>query len=157
MPGWNNVQLNDGVHALSAGEGVGIVLIPCWPQTAEAYKDLFPILSERYKVVAVDPPGLGDSKPSRYGYDTAAISQTLEQATRPFLNGRYHLVGHDIGAWIAYAWAAQFPDNLLSLTLLDAALPGLAPQKTFPLSHEVNLKLWQFSFNTLPDLPELLT
>jgi pimeloyl-ACP methyl ester carboxylesterase len=69
----------------------------------------------------------------------------------------FHLVGHDVGDWIAYAWAAQFPERLKSLTVLDAAVPGLAKPQTFPLPYEINVKLWQFSFNTLPDLPEILT
>jgi pimeloyl-ACP methyl ester carboxylesterase len=33
----------------------------------------------------------------------------------------------------------------------------LAKPQTFPLPYEINVKLWQFSFNTLPDLPEILT
>jgi hypothetical protein len=44
-----------------------------------------------------------------------------------------------------------------SLTLPDAAIPGLAAQQTYPLPYEVNLKMWQFSFNVLPELPEVLT
>ncbi len=41
--------------------------------------------------------------------------------------------------------------------MLDSAVPGCSPPQTFPLPYEVNVKLWQFSFNTLPDLPEALT
>ena len=44
-----------------------------------------------------------------------------------------------------------------SLTLLDSALPGLFQPQNFPLPYEVNLKLWQLSFNLIPELPELLT
>lgn len=44
-----------------------------------------------------------------------------------------------------------------SLTLLDAAIPGLAAKHTYPLPYQLNLKMWQFSFNALPDLPETLT
>lgn len=44
-----------------------------------------------------------------------------------------------------------------SLTLLDAAIPRLAAKQTFPLLYQWNLKIWQFSFNALPDLPEALT
>ena len=62
-----------------------------------------------------------------------------------------------MGAWIAYAWAAQFPGRVRSLTLIEATVPGLAPPLSFPLALETNIKLWQFSFNSLPDLPELLT
>jgi pimeloyl-ACP methyl ester carboxylesterase len=157
MSMWTNIQLGSGVNGFSAGQGTVIVLLPGWPQTAEAYKNIVPLLAKQYKVIALDPPGLGDSEPSNVGYDTATISKSLEHAVRPQLKGKYHLVGHDIGAWIAYAWAAQFGDTLLSLTLLDAALPGLATSKTFPLPYDANIKLWQFSFNTLPDLPEQLT
>lgn len=47
-----------------------------------------------------------------------------------------HLVGHDVGGWIAYPWAAQFRSRVKSLSIL---------------------RLWQFSFNALPELPEILT
>lgn len=41
--------------------------------------------------------------------------------------------------------------------MLDSAVPGCSTPHTFPLPSEINVKLWQFSFNTLPDLPEILT
>lgn len=69
----------------------------------------------------------------------------------------YHLVGHDVGAWVAYAWAAQFPKTVKSLTLLDSAPPGLTPVQSYPLPYQVNPKMGQFSFNALPELPEVLT
>jgi pimeloyl-ACP methyl ester carboxylesterase len=40
---------------------------------------------------------------------------------------------------------------------MEGGIPGLAPPQNFPLSFEWNVKLWQFSFNTLPELPEILT
>ena len=149
--------LAQGIHALTGGTGDLVVLVPGWPQTADAYSDLFPALSERHRIVCVDAPGLGDSAPSKQGYDTGAISGVLSDAVEAYTGEPFHLVGHDIGAWIAYAWAAQFPDRVRSLTLLDSALPGLTAPRSFPLPPEVNLKLWQFSFNTLPELPEVLT
>jgi pimeloyl-ACP methyl ester carboxylesterase len=69
----------------------------------------------------------------------------------------YHLVGHDVGAWIAYAWATKFPAFLKNLTVLDSAIPASLPAMPFPMPYETNLKLWQFSFNRLPELPEILT
>ena len=143
------------IHALVAGEGTPIVLLPGWPQTAEAFSDLIPLLSPYYKLYILDPPGLGDSAPSSTGYTTAAISQTLHSAIASVISGPYHLVGHDVGAWIAYAWAAQFPSSILSLTVLDSGIPG-SLQASFPLPYEVNIKLWQFAFNRLPDIPEIL-
>jgi pimeloyl-ACP methyl ester carboxylesterase len=89
----------------------------------------------------------------RHCRDQQATGRCSEGETE----GPYHLVGHDIGAWIAYAWAAQFPDRLKSLTLLDASVPGCSAPREFPLPYEANIKLWQFSFNALPELPEILT
>ncbi len=151
------LTLGNGVHALTAGSGTPVVLLPGWPETAEAYNEVLPSLAERHHVLAIDPPGLGESSASTQGYDTGSISKQLEAAVQPLVSESIHLVSHDVGAWIAYAWASQFPERIRSLTLLDSALPGLAAPLNFPLPPEVNVKLWQFSFNTLPDLPEVLT
>jgi pimeloyl-ACP methyl ester carboxylesterase len=157
MSHWVSQNLSQGIHVYSGGEGSTVVLIPGWPETAEAYSELFPLLSQDHNILCVDPPGLGDSAPSEIGYDTGTISRTLEEGLRSHIKESFHLVGHDVGAWIAYAWAAQFPNRVRSLTLIDAAIPGLAPPRAFPLPFELNKKLWQFSFNILPELPELLT
>lgn len=118
---------------------------------------MFPALSERHPTFAIDPPGIGESHASTGGYDTETISRLLEESLRPVVGNSYHLVSHDVGAWIAYAWTSQFPESVKSLTLLDAAIPGLAAKHTYPLPYQLNLKMWQFSFNALPDLPEVLT
>ena len=154
---FRTLTLGRGVHAFTAGSGTPVVLVPGWPETAEAYSEVHSTLAERHQVLALDPPGLGESSAPTAGYDTGAVSKQLEEAIRSFMLQPIHLVGHDLGAWIAYAWAAQFPERIQSLTLLDSALPGLAPPVNFPLPPEMNLKLWQFSFNSLPELPEVLT
>ena len=42
-----------------------------------------------------------------------------------------HVIGHDIGARVAYAFAVQFPERLLSLTLAEAFIEGLAGSAEF--------------------------
>ena len=157
MTTWISENLDGGIHAFTGGAGSTVILLPGWPETAEAYTDVFPSLAGQHSVLCIDPPGLGDSSPSESGYDTGTVGRILDQSLRSRAKEAFHLVGHDVGAWIAYAWAAQYPDRVKSLTLIDAALPGLAPPQSFPLPFEVNVKLWQFSFCTLPELPELLT
>jgi pimeloyl-ACP methyl ester carboxylesterase len=154
---WQSKTLKNGIHVYVGGEGSPVVLLPGWPETAEAHSKVFSALSEDYQVWAVDPPGLGDSAASTVGYDIQAISWLLEESIRTVIPSSYHLVGHDVGGWIAYAWAAQFPNSVKSLTVLDCSFSGIAPPLLFPLPEEANVKLWQFSFNRLPDLPEVLT
>ena len=154
---WKETRLEGGIHGLTAGSGPTVVLLSGWPETAEAYSEIIPQLADKYQVLALDPPGLGGSDPAAGGYDTANIANILMGAVKTLTPERIHLVGHDVGGWIAYAWAAQFPEQLQSLTLLDTAVPGTGTPQTFPLQPELNVKLWQFCFNTLPDLPEILT
>jgi len=40
---------------------------------------------------------------------------------------------------------------------MESTVPGCSAPRAFPLPYEVNKKLWQLSFNTLPELPEILT
>jgi pimeloyl-ACP methyl ester carboxylesterase len=152
--------LGNGVNALVGGRaGTPIVCLPGWPQTAEAFDEIFPLLADSHHVLVLDLPGLGDSSPSTNGYDTKAISSTLAKVVDSELgpSTRYHLVGHDVGAWIAYSWAAQYGSSLLSLTLIDSSIPGLVVLPEYPLPDAPNIKLWQFAFNRLPELPEILT
>ena len=150
------------VHTLGAkilrsgGTGEPIILLPGWPQTAEAFLPLIPSLSSNYRVFAIDPPGLGGSDEPRSGYTAKDISAIVNETVTGLVDSPVHVIGHDVGAIIAYAWAAQYPKSVLTLTLMDATLPGISPSLPFLLPPEANKKLFQFPFNALPDLPEIL-
>lgn len=150
------MSLAFGIRAVVGGQGPPLVLLPGWPQTAEAFTSVFHPLSKRYRFLALDPPGLGDSAPPA-SYDTATVSKAMAEAIHAVVDGPYHLIGHDVGGWIAYPWAAQFPSKVKSLSILDASVPGFLPPFQFPLSRPTNSRLWQFSFFALPELPEILT
>ena len=154
---WKETRLAGGIHGFTAGSGRPVILLPGWPETAEAYRQIFARLAQRHEVWALDPPGLGASDAPAEGYDTANVAKVLATAVKSLTSERIHLVGHDVGGWIAYAWAAQFREQIKSLALLDTAIPGTGAPQNFPLPPELNVKLWQFSFNTLLDLPEILT
>lgn len=157
--GYTSKMLDNGVHALMGGQGETIICIPGWPQTTDAFLDIFPALSSNHHVLILDPPGIGDSAPSLNGYDTRSIVKHLVASVKAEIGGstKYHLVGHDVGAWIAFGWAAQEQPSILSLTLMDATLLGLTPTLPLLLPGQANIKLWQFVFNRLPELPEILT
>src|SRR6185312_4835585 len=70
---------------------------------------------------------------------------------------RVHFVGHDIGCWIGYTYASQYAGTLRGVTLMEASIPGIAAGGSPPVSAEQAKKIWHFSFNCLPELPEELT
>jgi pimeloyl-ACP methyl ester carboxylesterase len=56
--------------------------------------------------------------------------------------GRIRLVGHDIGLMVAYAYAAQYPDDVDRLVLMEAFLPGVGDWNSVFLLRD----LWHFHF-----------
>ena len=146
---------NIKIHYVEGGSGDPVLLVPGWPQSWYAWRHVMPALAERYRVIAIDPPGLGDSgRPA--AYDTAAIATYIDALLDTLELERVDFIGHDIGAWIGYAYAVRHPAKVRRLALIDAAIPGIAPADAFALTPERINKTWHFSFNALPGLPEAL-
>jgi pimeloyl-ACP methyl ester carboxylesterase len=143
------------IHYVEGGRGAPVLLVPGWPQSWYAWRHVMPLLAETYRVIAIDPPGLGDSERPA-AYDTATIATYVDAFVDALGLDRVDFVGHDIGAWIGYAFAARYPEKVRRLALVDAAIPGIAPAEAFALTPERINKTWHFSFNALPKLPELL-
>ncbi len=144
------------IHYAEAGSGDPVVLVPGWPETWYAWRRVMPLLAAAgYRAVALDPPGLGDSGLLADGkYDTGRVADLLQAAIQALGFGRYHLVGHDVGTWISFAWGSRHAADLRSLTLLEAALPGITPDAAFSVGNAP--KVFQFYLNAVPELPELL-
>jgi pimeloyl-ACP methyl ester carboxylesterase len=53
------------------------------------------------------------------------------------------IVGHDIGLMVAYAYAAQFPDDVERLVMMDAFLPGVEGWEAI----YNDPRIWHFRFN----------
>jgi pimeloyl-ACP methyl ester carboxylesterase len=144
------------LHYVIGGRGDPLLLVPGWPQTWYAFRRIMPLLASRFTVVAVDPPGLGDSDKPVDGYDTGSVAARLKQLTAALGWERFHFVGHDIGCWIGYPFAASFPDTVRKLVLIDATVPGIASSEVYAFAPERINRNWHFFFNALPDLPEAL-
>ena len=147
-------------HSVLCGPADGplVVLLHGWPQTSFCWRLVMPRLAGAgYRCIAVDLPSLGDSAPPPDGrHDTDSIARTLNARIAPLVGGRpFHLVTHDVGTWVGYPYAFLFPDEVLSLVLSDAALPGLPLSHIgYPLTRGVTS--WHFFFHALPELPAAL-
>ena len=147
--------LGIGLHYVEGGSGEPVLLVPGWPQSWYAWRRVMPALAGSYRVIAIDPPGLGESgRPA--SYDTAAIARYIDAFLDALGLDHVDLVGHDIGAWLGYAYAARHAHRIKRLVLIDAAIPGIAPAAAYALTPERVSKTWHFYFNALPDLPEAL-
>jgi pimeloyl-ACP methyl ester carboxylesterase len=144
------------LHYVIGGRGEPVLLVPGWPQTWYAFRRVMPSLAERFTVVAVDPPGLGDSDKPVGGYDTDSIASRLRELAANLGWDDFHFVGHDVGCWIGYAFAAAFPEAARKLVLIDSTVPGIVSADAYSFERERINRNWHFFFNALPDLPEAL-
>ncbi|MEV0221019.1 alpha/beta hydrolase [Streptomyces sp. NPDC050704] len=144
------------LHAVTGGDGPALLLIGGWPQTWYAWREVMPALARRHTVVAVDSRGAGLSDKPDDGYDAGTLASDLVALMAALGHDRFDVAGHDIGTWTGYALAADHPERVGRLAILEAVIPGLTPSPPFFGPAAVNLKLWQFGFNRLTDLNEEL-
>lgn len=155
----NGVRL----HYVEGGKGPTVILMPGWPQTWWAFHKIVPRLAENYHVVAVDIRGMGTSDKPAGGYDKKTMAKDIHELVKSMGLTSAHIVGHDIGSQVAYAYAANYPQATTSVTFLDvAALPEsaadlkLIPEKPVSGEFRDNFFLWWFAFNQVHELPDEL-
>ncbi|QHS63441.1 alpha/beta fold hydrolase [Chitinophaga agri] len=106
------------------GQGDVILLLHGWPQTSYVWRKVIPLLAAHNRVIAVDLPGLGGSSPALY-YDTRSIAGIISRFISHLHIDKVHLVSHDVGSWVAVSFALYHEAQLNTLTVIDAAIPGL--------------------------------
>ncbi|MCI3273960.1 alpha/beta fold hydrolase [Streptomyces cylindrosporus] len=142
------------LHAVTGGEGPALLLHAGWPQAWYAWRLLMPALARDFRVVALDPRGVGESGKPVDGYDTGTLASDAVALMAALGHERFSMVGHDVGMWVGYALAADHPGRIDRLAVAEAAIPGLSPSPPLHSSRETNDRLWHFAFNRLSGLNE---
>jgi pimeloyl-ACP methyl ester carboxylesterase len=136
------------------GSGDKVLMISGFPQTRLSWNRVIPLISHKFETISADLPSLGDSGIIQAPATTENAARVLHVFAAG-LGAPLHVVAHDIGAWVAYSWALLFPGDFKSLTLIDAAIPGVTLTNDIQVS-DYDRK-WNFIFQMLPDLPAELT
>lgn len=80
MPEHHHFDLADSrVHYLTAGQGAPLVPLHGWPQTCFAWRKVVPTLARRFRVIAPDLRGLGDSLRPLDGLDKQMVARDIAQ------------------------------------------------------------------------------
>ncbi|MFI6273932.1 alpha/beta fold hydrolase [Streptomyces sp. NPDC050988] len=136
------------------GSGPALVLLHGWPQTSRAWARVMSALAENHTVVVPDLRGTGASDRPEGGYAKTSQADDIRGIlTALGLTGPVAVAGHDIGAMVAFAWAAAHPDDISHLVLVDSLLPGLGLEEAMNVAEG---GMWHFGFFMTPHLPEML-
>ena len=131
------------LHYLAAGEGGDpVVLLHGFAETSHMWRPLIAELSDHHTVIAPDLRGFGQSSAPSDGYTKTTMAQDIHALVKSLKLDRIRLVGHDIGLMVAYAFAAQFPQEVDRLVLMEAFLPGVGDWNSVFLLRD----LWHFHF-----------
>jgi pimeloyl-ACP methyl ester carboxylesterase len=134
-----------------------VVLLHGWPQDHTAWHRVAPLLHDRgLRTIAPDQrgwsPGARPGSPAAYGMRELVgdVHALLDQAGVE----RAHLVGHDWGGSVAWAFAERHPERLRSLTVLST--PHHRAMAWAFRHGDQALRSWYMAAFQVPVLPELV-
>src|SRR5215831_3842112 len=89
-----------------------ILLLHGFPTASHMFRDLIPLLADRWRVIAPDLPGFGQTiAPGReeFAYTFDSLANVMDGFTRALELSRYALYVFDYGAPIGYRLAMAHP------------------------------------------------
>jgi pimeloyl-ACP methyl ester carboxylesterase len=109
------------VAYLEAGSGAPVLLLHGCPFSSFVWRQVISRLSARFRCVAPDLLGLGDTEtPPGADWTLPAQARVVLGLLDQLGVDRVAVVGHDHGAAVAQLLAARHPDRLTALVLADA-------------------------------------
>ena len=105
---------------VEGGRGETVLLLHGFGGDKDNWTRFSKHLTKKYHVIAPDLPGFGESsKIWSDRYDIAAQVKRLHRYTEKIGLKKFHIAGNSMGGLIAVVYAATYPDEVVSLGLLD--------------------------------------
>ncbi len=151
------------VHEAGPPDGTPVLLLHGFPQGADSWDALVPALcGAGYRTIAPDQrgysPGARPTGRSAYRLDALVADAVAViddcAAGQSVAGGRAHVVGHDLGAFVAWRLAARHPERVRTLTALSVPPPA-AYARSLVTTRQARAG-WYVAAFQLPWLPEWL-
>ena len=156
------IELDGGLvlHTLVAGPPKGplAVLLHGFPEHWFSWRKQIPALAEAgYRVVVPDQRGYNRSDKPRgiRPYQMDILTLDVAHLIRHFTRETAVVIGHDWGGGVAWQFAADYPELVERLIIMNAPHPK-AMGRELRKGWEQRLKSWYMLFFQLPLLPEFL-
>lgn len=108
-----------------------LLLLHGFPTSSHMFRNLIPLLADRYRVIAPDYPGYGQSDApdhKKFEYSFANLTNIVDKLTEKVGADRYSMYVMDYGAPIGYRLALKHPERVETLIVQNgnAYTEGLA-------------------------------
>jgi pimeloyl-ACP methyl ester carboxylesterase len=113
------------------GTGPTVVMLAGLGNTAHAFDDFAPALTDKFHAIALTRRGFGESDHPRGGYDTKRLVEDIRVAMDSLHIARASFVGHSIAGEELTRFAATYPNRVDRLVYLDAAYDRVAADSAF--------------------------
>jgi pimeloyl-ACP methyl ester carboxylesterase len=141
------------VHFVEQGTGPAVFLLHGWPQTWLAWRHVIPRLAGKFRVIAPDLRGLGNTSKPSSGYDIGTLSADIVHLADALGIDQFSVIGHDWGGPVAFATGLRARDRVLKVGIVDVVIPG---DGRVAGGNQGGLR-WHHAFHRTPGLPEELT
>jgi len=139
------------IHVRRGGSGPAVVLLHGYGETGDMWVALARELARDHTVLVPDLRGMGLSARPAGGYDKKTQAGDIAGVMEALGVQQADVVAHDIGNMVAFQLAAQHPQRVRRLVLIDAPVPGVGPWDEILK----NPLLWHFRFGG-PDMERLV-
>jgi pimeloyl-ACP methyl ester carboxylesterase len=139
------------IHVRVGGSGPAVVMLHGYGETGDMWAPMAADFAGRRTVIVPDLRGLGLSSKPAGGFDKKTQAGDVAGVLDALKITRADIVAHDIGNMVAYSFAAQYPERVTKLVVIDAPIPGIGPWEEILK----NPLLWHFRFGG-PDMERLV-
>ena len=123
----------------SKGDGIPLVFLHGFTLDRRMWRRQVDYFSGKYRALCYDSRGHGKSSCPKSGYSRQDRVTDLKNFADRLSLERFHLVGLSMGGATALGYAINYPERLLSLTLVDTAAGGYRPPGKYRDYREVAL------------------
>jgi pimeloyl-ACP methyl ester carboxylesterase len=102
------------------GSGPPVILLHGYPDNLQIWSELAPRLATRFEVIAFDWPGMGYSEAWSGGATPFDFARRLGTLMDDWKIERATIIGHDMGGQPALAFAAEHPDRIGRLVVMNS-------------------------------------
>jgi len=92
-----------------------LLLLHGFPTSSHMFRDLIPLLADRYHIVAPDLPGFGLSELPQRGLTFDGVAQTIDRFTEAVGFDRYAIYVFDYGAPTGLRLAVKHPERITAI------------------------------------------